>query len=253
MKISVVTPSFNQGGFLELTMQSVLNQGYPDLEYIVIDGGSSDNSVEIMRKYQSSLAYWVSEKDRGETEAINKGLKRVTGDIWCYLCSDDTLAAGTLARVVEAFHRTNADVVYGNCNFITSAGLVSRVKRPGPFDHTRLLKGNYLYQPSVFLRRSVLDKYGFFDESLHYAMDYEYWLRASQSMRFAYVDEVLSNYRLHLNSKSMSAVTRMMNEARSVQKRYGAGGRADWTYFMFILWGRHYYRLKRSLFDKLAH
>lgn len=252
-KISIVTPSYNQGQFLEGAIQSVLEQKYPNLEYIVIDGNSSDNSVGIIKRYEKHLTRWVSEPDGGQTEAINKGLKMATGDIWAYLCSDDTYAPGAFRECVRAFEQNpDAAVVYGGCNFIDTKGRVTRVKPSGPFDRRKLLKDNYIFQPSVFLRHRVLETHGFLDESLHYAMDYEYWLRISLHERFVYVDRILSNYRLHSSSKSIRDVLKMYGESVPIKKIYGAGFRADLDHLKFKLWGRYYYRAKRKFFDWAA-
>jgi glycosyltransferase involved in cell wall biosynthesis len=251
-KISIVTPSFNQALFLEGTIKSVLDQGYPDLEYIIIDGGSTDDSVNIIKKFQAGISYWVSEKDSGQTEAINKGLKRVSGDIWAYICSDDTYTPNAFAMCVRAFEDSEVDVVYGDCNFINEDDIVTRIKKPGPFSRKKLLRGNYLYQPSVFMRKWILDDVGPFTPSLQYAMDYEYWLRLSDRVKFRYVSYPFSNYRLHTASKSMHAFVNQVEEATIVKKQYGAGVHADWTNFTFKLWGRHYYQWKRRFFDYLA-
>ncbi len=251
-RISIVTPSFNQARFLEDTIRSVLDQGYPDLEYIIIDGGSTDGSLDIIRKYTAQLAFYSSERDNGQTDAINKGLRRITGDVWSYLCSDDTLVSGALHCCADVFMTTKCDVVFGDCNFVTVDGVVSRIKLAGPFDRDRLIRDNYIWQPSVFLRRGILEKFGYFDESLKYAMDYEYWLRISEGARFHYVGRTLANYRLHAGSKTIGSTVKHVNEARQVKKRYGAGIRADLTYLNFRTWGIHLYRIRRFLFDWIA-
>ncbi len=251
-RISIVTPSYNQGEYLEETITSVLNQNYPKLEHIIIDGGSTDGSLQIIEKYASYIHYYVSEKDNGQAHAINKGLKRITGDIWSYLCSDDTLAPGALQECVAQFTETGADVVYGDCNFITSDGRVSRCKKSRPFRMDRLIRSNFIWQPSTFLRRHVLSTFGYLDESFRFAMDYEYWLRIGAAARFHYVPKVLSNYRLHLGSKTIGSTLGMVAEARDVRKKYGAGFLADWSYLNFAIWGQYSYRFRRWLYDWLA-
>jgi glycosyltransferase involved in cell wall biosynthesis len=160
-KISIVTPSLNQAGFLEDTICSVLSQEYPNLEYIVIDGGSTDGSVDIIKKYEKNIFFWSSAKDQGQASAINKGLRMISGKIWSFLCSDDTYAPHALNKIVNAFHcHPAAEVVYGNCNFINDNNLVTRVKKPGSYDRNKMLKNNYLYQPAVFARSEVLQRYG---------------------------------------------------------------------------------------------
>lgn len=251
MRISVVIPSFNQGLFLERTIESILHQGVPDLELIIIDGASTDNSVDVIRQYSDRIAYWVSEPDRGQTEALNKGVQRVTGDIWAYLCSDDTYSSGALTAVLKAFETRDVDVVYGDCHFINADDAVTRTKTPGSFDRGRLLRGNYLYQPSVFMRRWILDHYGPLDAALHYAMDYEYWLRISAKAKFYYLPEVLSNYRLHARSKSIHSILKQQRESRLVQKRFGRGIGADIDYYRFAFYGKRIYQMKRRFFDFL--
>jgi glycosyltransferase involved in cell wall biosynthesis len=251
-RISVVTPSFNQGVFIERTIKSVLQQKGCEIEYIIIDGASKDNSIEVIKKFSHHLAYWVSETDHGQTEAINKGLSRITGDIWAYICSDDTYTPEAFTDCLELFRDKSVDVVFGNCNFINLDDRVTRLKKPGEFDRRKLLRANYIYQPSVFLRRWILDEFGFFDPSLKYAMDYEYWLRISRRARFKYLDRVLSNYRLHVSSKSIAQVIQQIEEATSVKKRYGAGLSADLTNFAFKHWGKTYYKTKRHLFESLT-
>jgi glycosyltransferase involved in cell wall biosynthesis len=251
-RISVVTPSLDQGAFLDQTIASVLKQGYDNLEYIVIDGGSKDNSVEIIRKYADRLAYWASEPDEGQTQAINKGLRRITGDVWAFLASDDTYEPGALQTVANAFTDPDVDVVYGNCHYINTHGIVTRTKRAGPFDRKHLLRNNCIWQPSVFLRRNVLERYGYLDETLRYSMDYEYWIRISGGIRARYVDAVLSNYRLHFESKSMRSVVEMSKEAMDVKHKYGVGWSADARYLWFWLAGARLYHFRRLLFDRIA-
>lgn len=252
-KISIVTPSLNQADFLEQTICSVLEQGYPNLEYIIIDGGSTDGSVNIIKKYETRIHFWSSAGDHGQADAINKGLRMISGEIWSFLCSDDTYSPNALERIAAAFRRhPEAEVVYGNCNFINENNLVTRVKKPGLYDRKKMLRGNYLYQPAAFARSAVLKRYGFFDESLRYSMDYEYWLRFAPDSRFVYIEEPIANYRLHASSKTIHDTLKMMKEMVPVKKKYGAGGRADWTYWNFLVWGQYYYRAKRIYFNWLA-
>lgn len=252
-RISIVTPSFNQAPYLEITIRSVIEQNYPDLEYIIIDGGSTDGSVDIIRKYEKYVNAWVSEPDRGQAHALNKGLRMISGEIWGWLCSDDTLAPGALEKISRAFAADpNAAVIYGNCNFIDEKGRVTREKKPGPFSRSRLMRNNFLYQPATFARSDCLKKYGFLDESLHYAMDYEFWLRFDPGERISYLNEWIADYRLHLSSKTMGDTLEMVKEMTQVKKKYGAGFRADWTYGNFLVWGIHYYRWKRRFFAWMA-
>lgn len=210
-KISVVTPSFNQAAFLEQTITSVLGQEYPNLEYIVIDGGSTDGSVEIIRKYEKHLAYWVSEKDRGQTHAINKGLERSTGDLLAYLNSDDYYLPGTLKQVAE-FSQTNpeADLIHGRCQIVDTEGhrVDQRVASIHSYEEILDLwrvwwnRRNFV-QPEVFWTRRIMEKIGMLREELHWVMDYEYWLRILRAGgRVGTIDSELACFRLQAAQKS---------------------------------------------------
>lgn len=181
-KVSVVTPSYNQGQFIEETIRSVLLQGYPNLEYIVIDGGSTDGSVDIIRKYEPWLAHWTSEPDQGQSHAINKGLERATGSILGWLNSDDVLLPGTVSRAVSRLHQARqVDVVYGSVNRIDSHG--RRIPTPilprdvERFNKQTALTDNLVNSAGAFWRQAIMDRVGLLDQSLHYVMDYDLWLR----------------------------------------------------------------------------
>ncbi|MBF2083862.1 MAG: glycosyltransferase [Thermoleptolyngbya sp. C42_A2020_037] len=180
-KISIVTPSYQQGQFIEETIRTVLLQGYPNLEYIIMDGGSQDETVEIIRRYERFLTSWVSERDRGQSDAINKGWSASTGDILYWLNSDDLLLPGTLAKVAEAFNREEGtQIVSGVCSVTDSKLVEYRIKPPRDFDIEYFLMGELgPGQPAVFISRAVFEKVGPVDESLHYTMDREYWTRIS--------------------------------------------------------------------------
>jgi glycosyltransferase involved in cell wall biosynthesis len=179
-KISIVTPSYNQGQFMEETIRSTLLQGYPNLEYIIFDGGSTDDSVEIIKKYEPWLTYWASEPDRGQSHAINKGLKRVSGEVIAYLNSDDIYLSGTLQRALSYMtDQKEVDLVYGDCCVINDESQTVSVWRSRPFDLLVELCQNFIYQPTVFMKREVFEVIGFFDEELHHTMDVDYWLRAA--------------------------------------------------------------------------
>lgn len=203
-RISVITPSFNQAEFLEQTIRSVVEQGYPNLEYFVVDGGSTDGSREIIKQHASHISWWTSETDRGQTHAINKGLSRATGQILCWLNSDDYFPPDTLRFVSQCFE-PGVDVVVGHCLRIDTAGQTSRLVRGGVADRADLLrfwKPVAMHQPSIFWRKTVTDRIGLLDESLHYAMDYEYWLRMSREFSFRNVDRTLSHAHLHARAKT---------------------------------------------------
>lgn len=226
-KISIITPSYNQGQFLERTIQSVLNQGYPNLEYWVIDGGSNDNSVSILKKYSSQLK-WISEKDHGQTDAINKGMSRATGDVVAYLNSDDVYEQGTLKLVGKYFLKhKNADWITGDYRIIDEHDkaiqqFVPRYKRC----IRRLQIPNFLFivnsiaQPSTFWRMSAAEKVGKFREDLRYCMDFDYWLRMKALYKLDILPEVLSGFRIHKNSKGGSQFVQQFLEEHEVVKQH---------------------------------
>jgi glycosyltransferase involved in cell wall biosynthesis len=219
MKISVVTPSFNQGGYLEATLRSLLSQNYRDLELIVIDGGSTDQSVAIIRRYAPFLSHWESEKDRGQSHALNKGFAHVHGEIWTWLNSDDLLEPGVLRRVADVFAEDpEAGVVYGDCVYVGQDGETVIEKFPGePYLRLRHLAHRFIAQPSCFFRTSMVPPA--VREDLHYCMDYDLWLKlADRGVKFHYVPEVFSRYRLHDASKSVGALVAL--HAEIVEKIY---------------------------------
>lgn len=220
-KITIITPSFNQGEFLEQTIDSVLSQGYSNLEYIVIDGGSTDNSVGIIKKYEKHLSYWISEKDRGQSEAINKGLAKATGDVCNWLCSDDFLEPGALRLIGEAFQDPDVDVISGDEWFIYDNPAKNRIVTGTAIKSTlyETAAEVFMNQPVTYMRMKFYREFGFLNENLHYLMDYELWLKYlikyGQS-HFKYIDNVLAHYRYHEKSKSSLEMddTRILGTSR---------------------------------------
>jgi glycosyltransferase involved in cell wall biosynthesis len=189
----------------------VLDQGYPNLEYIVIDGGSTDGSVETIRKFENSIAYWVSEKDRGQAHAINKGMQRATGDIIAYLNSDDYYLAGSLVRVAEHFVRhPNVDLVHGRCRIVDEHGVKISERKGSITRYDEILdlwdvwwNGRNFVQPEVFWTRRISEKIGPFREDLFWVMDYDYWLRLLRAKcGVDFIDAELAAFRLQSNQKS---------------------------------------------------
>ncbi|PQP33249.1 glycosyltransferase [Desulfobacteraceae bacterium SEEP-SAG10] len=223
-RVSIVTPSFNQGRFLEETIISVLDQGYPNLEYIIIDGGSSDNSVSIIKKYEYHLSYWVSENDRGQTHAINKGFNKCTGDILHWLNSDDVLLPCSLDLVAEFFEQhPDIDCLIGDLEVINSKGQSLTLKKAIPFDFkTALYTSCLVPQPSTFFTRRAWEKTGYLDISLHYQMDFEYFLRmAKAGIKFGLLNKPLAKFRLHEDSKTVSEYNDLFFESyRRIQDQY---------------------------------
>ena len=204
-KISIITPSYNQAAYLETTILSVLDQNYTNLEYIIIDGGSSDNSVEIIRKYQHRLAYWVSEKDAGQTVALNKGFQRASGEVVAYLNSDDIYLPGALARVDAEFSNPTSSWIAGTCKFFDESGTKYHERRKPPRFRPRWFDHCWLSQPAVFWRRSLFERYGFFNEALRYGMDYDFWLRlVVGGEQCHFVDHPLAAFRWHDASKTVA-------------------------------------------------
>lgn len=223
MKISIVTPNYNGAQFLEATIRSVLLQKYPKLEYIVIDGGSTDGSAEILKKYEPWLHYWVSEPDLGQPNAINKGLLRCTGDIVAFINSDDTYVPGAFDRVADVFANDERVMwVAGGCEMFEQATGRSEVWSAQEFTNVAdFIVGNPAAQPSIFLRSEVIAKLGPFREDLHYSFDHEYWVRmAVAGMRPVLIDAVLSRFRWHANSKTCSALSRFTLDDIAIAKRY---------------------------------
>jgi glycosyltransferase involved in cell wall biosynthesis len=206
-KISIVTVSFNQGQFLETTIKSVLNQNYPNLEYIIIDGGSTDNSVEIIQKYEDNLAYWVSEPDGGQSEAIQKGLDKCTGDIFNWLCSDDYLEPKALHKIAHAFSiNKEAHLVCGLVREFNLLGTRDHIGYGTQIRNTipKTICETFITQPSTFWKIEIFREIGI-DFTMHWFMDYEMWFRYLLNYgtkRVIHIDELISHYLFHENSKS---------------------------------------------------
>ncbi len=202
--VSVITPSYNQGEYIEETIRSVLSQDYPRIELIVVDGGSTDNTLDVLRRYGERLR-WVSERDRGQSDAINKGAAMASGEILAWLNSDDTYLEGAVRKAVEFFDsHPDVGVVYGKSYYTDPSGRVVGEYPTAPFDPARLAVTNFICQPSTFFRKTIWDAVGGLDLSLHYAMDYDLWIRMAAQADFGYLDEFLSTYRLHGQSKTVS-------------------------------------------------
>lgn len=223
-RITVVTPSFNQGAYIEQTIRSVLDQDYPNLEYMIIDGGSSDETVEICQRYESALAYWVSERDRGQSHAINKGFGRATGDILYWLCSDDYLMPGALRTVADYFTTDpSIDVLAGSCQF-------RYLKEPerdalalcAPEDLKLFPYRNPVWQPSCFFRRKLLcDRAEAVREDYHFTMDHELWSYFNSiGAKWKAVPDVLSTYVVTGDNKSFTGGLKALAEFERVYHSY---------------------------------
>jgi len=255
-KISVVTPSYNQGHFLEETIQSVLDQKYPNLEYIIIDGDSIDNSVEIIKKYEKYLAYWVSEKDRGQTDAIVKGLQRSSGQFLTWLNSDDTYLPGSLKVVSNVIMQDpNVDVIFGDYIITDKTGRPLLKKREIKFDFDIMLYGvNMIGQPAAFFSQSIYNRVRGLEINLNYFMDVEFWLRIGKNGgKFTHVKRFIATYRFHEKSKTVndfSVSLQCKKEASYILNKYWTkrkftNQRIQRIYYQYL---RFINRLKRQYF-----
>jgi glycosyltransferase involved in cell wall biosynthesis len=212
--VSIITPSYNQARYLEQTIRSVLEQDYPRIEYIIIDGASTDGSVDIIKKYQSRLAYWVSEKDSGQAEAINKGLTRATGNILAWLNSDDFYLPGAISAAVKAFEaHPEAGLVYADTLAVDESGEVIHFPRYAQWTLEDLLTFHILGQPAVFMRRDVLLKAGLLDPSFHFLLDHHLWIRMAALAPMVYLPERWAAGRFHESAKNVAQAAKFGEEA----------------------------------------
>jgi glycosyltransferase involved in cell wall biosynthesis len=249
MLVSIVTPSFNQARYLEATIRSVLEQDYAEIEYIIVDGGSTDGSVEIIQKYADRLAWWVSEKDKGQTEAINKGFAHAHGEVLAWLNSDDTFQPGALRAAVEALRaHPEAALVYGEANYIDEAGRVIGRFPAAQTDYARLRRGYvHIPQQAAFWRAEHWRQVGPLDPSFYFAMDYDLWVRLAGVGPLVYLPgQVWGNFRLHSDAKTIAADDRCWPEMLRVHRRLGGSALAPivWKYYLrklaapYIRWKR---------------
>jgi glycosyltransferase involved in cell wall biosynthesis len=220
MKISIVTPSFNQGQFIERTLQSVAGQSGAEIEHVVFDGGSSDNTVEVLKRFTPPVR-WVSRNDGGQTDAVNQGIRATDGEVIGWLNSDDIYYPGAIARVVAFFEaHPDIDLVYGMADHIDLDDHAFEPYPTEPFNFERLKEFCFVCQPAMFFRRRAVEKYGLLDESLHYCMDYEYWLRLGKGgVRFAYLEEKLAGSRLYAENKTLGARVEVHREINDMLRK----------------------------------
>lgn len=221
--VTIVTPSFNQAQFLEKTILSVLEQDYPRIEYIIMDGGSTDGSREIIERYAGKLAYWVSEKDHGQTDAINKGFSRANGDILAWLNSDDTYEPGAIRQAVEYLMALpDVGLIYGNAHYIDAQGEIIGDFPAAQTDYRRLRRG-YVHVPqqSSFWRAGLWKQVGPLDESIYFAMDYDLWLRLARVSKIQHVPKFWANFRLHASAKSIAEDDRCWPDMVRIHYRDG--------------------------------
>jgi len=224
-KISIVTPSYNQGQFIEETIRSVLLQGYPNLEYVIIDGSSTDNSVEIIKEYEPWLTYWVSEPDRGQSHAINKGFERAHGEILSWLNSDDFLLPGALSHVVTAYRENPSAVAWvGGCHRIDPDWRILSTVIPRELDRDNMAdwgRQGWFFQPSCFFAVQAWHKVGSLDDNLHFAFDLDLWLKLATVGDFMIIPKIISAATIHSGAKTQVQVTHMHAEIAVIQIRHG--------------------------------
>lgn len=223
--VSIVTPSFNQARFIDETIRSVLGQTYPNVEYIIVDGGSTDGSREIIEGYAAKLAWWVSEKDRGQTDAINKGFARARGEILAWLNSDDTYHPTAIAEAVAYLQEhPDAGMVYGDADLVDENGQVLEHFPARQTDYRRLRNGYvHIPQQAAFFRAELWRQVGPLDPSFYFAMDYDLWVRLAKLAPLHYYPRLWANFRLHSQGKSVASDDRCWPEMLRVHRREGGG------------------------------
>jgi glycosyltransferase involved in cell wall biosynthesis len=234
MRISIITPSYNQGDYIDRTIQSVLDQtGDFELEYIVIDGGSTDRTLEILKRYEGRLR-WVSEKDRGQAHALNKGLREVTGEVVGWINSDDRYEAGAFQKVCDAFRRqSGSQWIVGRCRIIDERDrefrrMITRYKNRclDRYSYDRFLTENFISQPATFFKRSFARDVGPLNEALHFTMDYDLWLRMGAKADPVILKDYLASFRYYAGTKTHSSLSGFLPELHALSRQY-AGGRRD--------------------------
>jgi glycosyltransferase involved in cell wall biosynthesis len=222
-KISIVTPSYNQGAYLEQTIQSVLQSNYPNLEYLIIDGGSTDNSIDIIKRYENQLKYWISEPDYGQAHAINKGLMNCTGEIFNWLNSDDYLEPGALYAIGAQFAQPDfPDLVAGEVEIFNDKGSLEYVKHSKLTSKGLMIweQGVTFVQPGVWMRRELIEKCGGIDEQFHYAFDWDLLIRyLYKAPKVQYLNQKIINFRYHEHSKTVRSIEKFAQEEHRILEK----------------------------------
>lgn len=230
MKLTVVTPSYNQGKYIKRTIESVLSQGIDNLEYIVMDGGSTDETVDILKSYGDKII-WKSEKDKGQTDAVNKGIRMATGDIIGWLNSDDIYYPEAFKHVLKVFEENpQVNVVYGNAYHIDEEDGIIEEYYTEDFDYERLKEVCFICQPSLFFRKELVNKYGYLDDTLQYCMDYDYWLRLGKGETFYRLNEFIAGSRLYDDNKTLGCRRKVHEEMLQMQKKDLGKANKKWIY-----------------------
>jgi glycosyltransferase involved in cell wall biosynthesis len=232
--VSIVTPTFNMGRFLPETMDSVLSQNYPNIEYIVVDAASTDNTVEILKDYELRFPgrfTWISEPDRGQSDAVNKGFLRSRGEIFTFLNSDDTYLPGAVSRAVEAMQANpSAAVVYGDAYYTAEDNSIYRRYPVDPYDYARLGSLCHICQPAAFLRAAAFREAGMLDTSLHLTLDYDLWLKISERHPLLKIDHFLAKSRMWADNKTLSRRRVTFQEVVRILKKHRGYVPLNWVY-----------------------
>lgn len=260
-KLTVVTPSYNQSAYLERTILSVLNQQYPNLEYFIIDGGSTDGSVDIIRRYERYLAGWVSEKDNGQTDAINKGFKMATGEYVAFQNSDDVYAPDAFRHVAKAWQKNpNVDVFFGDMYILNEHDLITESLRTPTFcAECQVYEGMQVFNQSLFIRRKLVEQHGYLDESLRFVIDYEIICRLGvlPNVKFQKVAGFWGGFRLQPDAKtSLISETIGQPEHRQVSTFYSkklSSGLGAWFWLRYCRWRKLLYFFSRGQFGYMIH
>jgi glycosyltransferase involved in cell wall biosynthesis len=233
--VTIATPSLQQGRWLGENLESIRRQSYSPIEQIIRDGGSTDETLSILQSAGPHVR-WVSEPDSGQSNALNRALAEARGDIIGWVNSDDLLYPNAVARAVEVMMSTGADAVYGRCMLVDEQGKAIGFYRTHPFSYEALLTRNIIAQPALFFRRTMYERFGPLDESLHFSMDYEYWLRCAREAVFVYVPELFAAFRIHVHAKTTTASRAQAAEVNDFRTRYGRGVLPRWRLEVISLW-----------------
>jgi len=227
---TIITPSFNQGRFIRQTIESVMSQNLSSLEHLIIDGGSNDETLSVLRSFGDSIQ-WQSEPDSGQAHAINKGLSVARGDIIGWLNSDDIYYPGTLMTVSDIFSKhPDIDIIYGMADHIGEDGAILRPYFSEEWNYERLKEYCFICQPAVFFRRGLIEKFGLLDEKLNYCMDYEYWLRIGREISFYYVKQKFAGSRLHDQNKTIGSTVAVHEEILNMLRDKIGSVSAKWIF-----------------------
>jgi glycosyltransferase involved in cell wall biosynthesis len=216
--VSIVTPSYNQVDFLEATIRSVLKQDYPNVEYGVVDGGSTDASLEIIKRYEDQIDWWVSEPDQGQADAINKGMSRVQGDIVAWINSDDLYMPGAIDKAVKAFRKNDPSLVFGDAITIDALGRPIKYLEFGDSGFSELIRFQMICQPAVFVKKTVWDEVGGLDRTYQYMLDYHLWLRIAEKHDMEHIAHPLAASRYHQEAKNFANAAEFSDEIFRVER-----------------------------------